>query len=476
MTAKSEIGLIGLGVMGKSLAINMAGKGFQLSVYNRHVPDIEELVAEKFISGDPNLSHLKGFDNINEFLDSLEKPRNILLMVNAGKAVDEIIAELLPHLQPEDVIIDGGNSHYQDTMRRTIALHAEGIYLLGTGISGGEEGAIKGPSIMPGGDTLAYDRVGRYLEEIAAKDKQGLPCCTYIGPTGAGHFVKMVHNGIEYAEMQLITELYHLLRYYALVEPEEIANIFESWGKQGFSSYILEITIAILRRREGGELLLDKILDAAKQKNTGGWTAEAAFRLGVPLNTISEAVMARLISSKKAERVQAMDLYGKLGEADRKRATDEFSKKLLSTYINAGIINHAIGFDLLKEASGQYDWKLNLSEIARIWTNGCIIRSDLMESLVDLLKNEDPLLQQPVIVEKVKGNLEDFTGIVAEGLRSKHPLPVLSAALNYFLSYTSGDLPANLIQAQRDYFGAHTYQRKDKPPEEHFHTAWTEPQ
>lgn len=469
---KSELGLIGLGVMGKSLAINMADKDIQLSVYNRHVAGVEERIAEKFIKENQQLAKVKGFDDLVPFLDSLARPRNIMLMVNAGEAVDKIITTLKPHLNEGDLIIDGGNSHYQDTARRMKALHAAGLFFLGVGISGGEEGARIGPSIMPGGDSKAYERVGKYLEKIAAKDKDGLPCCVYIGTEGAGHFVKMVHNGIEYAEMEIVAELYHLLRFYAQVSPDDIAAIFESWKERGFSSYILEITIDILRKKESGEPLVDKILDAAKQKNTGGWTAEAAFKLGVPLNTISEAVMARLLSSKKKERVEAMRLYGTLSRPTDDSATTAFCNKLLSTYVGAGIINHAIGFDLLHEASGQYQWHLRRSEIARIWTNGCIIRSDLMLRLVELLKNPSPILQQPLIVKDMKAHLPDLTEVISTGLRSGHPLPVLSAALNYFLGYTSAQSPANLIQAQRDYFGAHTYQRTDKPLDQHFHTVW----
>lgn len=472
MTTKSKLGLIGLGVMGRSLAINMADKGIQLSVYNRHLAGVEERVAEKFIKGNPQLSEVNGFDDLVPFLDSLAQPRNIMLMVNAGEAVDKVISLLLPHLSKGDIIIDGGNSHYQDTTSRMKALHAEGIFFLGVGISGGEEGARKGPSIMPGGDSKAYERVGKYLEKIAAKDKNGLPCCAYTSTEGAGHFVKMVHNGIEYAEMEIVAELYHLLRFYAQVMPDDIAAIFELWKERGFSSYILEITIDILRTKESGEPLLDKILDAAKQKNTGGWTAEAAYKLGVPSNTISEAVMARLLSSKKTERVEAMRLYGTLSKPSSDSATAAFYNRLLSTYVGARIINHAIGFDLLNEASRQYQWHLELSEIARIWTNGCIIRSDLMLRLVELLKDPIPILQQPMIVKEMKAYLPDLTQVLSTGLQSGHPLPVLSAALNYFLGYTSAQLPANLIQAQRDYFGAHTYQRTDKSLDQHFHTLW----
>lgn len=474
MSDKSEFGLIGLGVMGKSLAQNIAGKDIRLSVYNRHVPGKEEFIARDFVAQHAQWTNIKGFDDIKPFIDSLQKPRKILLMINAGQAVDIVIETLLPHLDKGDIIIDGGNSHYKDTSSRAMALESKGMYFIGTGISGGEEGALKGPSMMPGGNRKAYEHVGKYLEMISAKDKAGKPCCTYIGPQGAGHFVKMVHNGIEYAEMQIVAEIYHLLRYHAQVEPEAIAATFQSWKEEGFSSYILEITIDILKTKEDGNILLDKIVDAAKQKNTGGWTVEAAFELGVPLNTISEAVMARLLSSKKTERVSAMEIYqnGKSASTPEKLSFADFTEQLKNTYEASRIVNHAIGFDLLERASAEYDWDLNLSEIARIWTNGCIIRSTLMERLVKILTKKVPVLQHPDIVNQMKNAVKDLSKSVSAGLLNGHPLPVLSASLNYFLSYTSGQSPANLIQAQRDYFGAHTYQRVDKPLTEHFHTEW----
>lgn len=469
----SEIGLIGLGVMGKSLALNMDRHDMNISVYNRHVPHKEERVALKFVEEQGLESSMLGFDNVEKFIASLKVPRNIFLMVNAGAAVDMVIESLLSYLESGDLIIDGGNSHYEDTRRREKLLKEKGIHFLGVGISGGEEGALNGPSMMPGGSKAGYKRVGKLLETIAAKDKSGKPCCVYIGPEGSGHFVKMVHNGIEYAEMQTIAEIYNLLRYHLEAETDKIADIFDSWLKSGADSYLLEITIDILRTRESGDLLLDKILDAAKQKNTGGWTVEAGFQLGVPLPTIAESVMARSLSSRKSQRIRAMGVYGRLsGLATNGSKPKVALDKLYDAFQAARIINHASGFSLLYEASEQHNWQADLSEIARIWTNGCIIRSELMESMVDWLKPYRPLLLLPEVAGKMKEFLPGLTAVVTEGLSAGFALPVLSSALNYFLGYASGESPANLIQAQRDYFGAHTYQRIDKPKEEHFHTKW----
>lgn len=476
MSSKTEFGLIGLGVMGKSLAVNMAGKGISLSVYNRHVPGKEEYIAQNFVDRHKGKADMQGFDDIHQFVDSLQKPRSILFMVSAGPAVDMIIESLLPLLEREDIIIDGGNSHYADSARRANNLEAKGIRFIGMGISGGEEGALKGPSLMPGGSKEGYKNIARYLEKIAATDKNGFPCCAYIGPEGAGHFVKMIHNGIEYGEMQLLAEAYYLLRNYSEYPLEKIADIFESWRHQELDSYILEITIDILRTKENGEPLLDKILDAAKQKNTGSWTVEAAFELGVPLSTMSEAVTARFLSSLKDQRLKATNIYSN-GRADienrEKLPSSAFSNSLMKAYKTGRIINHAMGFDLLSRASQEYNWAIDLSEIARIWTNGCIIRSSLMEKLAGVLRSDIPLLQQDEIVHDMNTCISDLKNVVSEGLLAGCALPVLSAALNYFLGYTSGQSPANLIQAQRDYFGAHTYQRVDRPLTEHFHTQWT---
>lgn len=469
--SKSEIGLLGLGVMGKSLAINFATKGIKVAVFNRHVEDIEVDVAKDFAAAQKEIFDFPYFDDLESFIDSLERPRNIFFMVNAGKTVDLVVESLLPFLEKGDLIIDGGNSHYKDTLRREQRLKEKGILFMGAGVSGGEEGARKGPSIMPGGSVEAYARVGTYLEKIAARDKEENPCCTYIGPDGAGHFVKMLHNGIEYGEMQLIAEIYHYLRFSCKLDPERIANIFEDWNTE-MKGYLMEISVAILREKEEGEFLLDKILDAAKQKGTGGWSTNAALELGVPFDTITAAVMARNISAMKQERTEAMEIYKSSFEGGNKEKV--IPSELFSAYKAASIINHAIGFDLLTEASKEYKWELDLSEISRIWTNGCIIRSAFMEELVKVFKeiSASNLLTHPAIVDRM-GNMQIGLGsVTARALQEGFPMPVMAAAVNYFYGYISGQSSANMIQAQRDYFGAHTYERKDKPRGEFFHTQW----
>ncbi|WP_405206353.1 NADP-dependent phosphogluconate dehydrogenase [Aquimarina sp. LLG6339-5] len=472
-TGKSQLGLIGLGVMGKSLARNLLSKNFRLSVYNRHVDHIEVDVAKNFVAEESKYQTLVGFDDLKEFVNSLERPRTIMLMVNAGKPVDLVIDELLPYLSEEDCIIDGGNSHYKATLERSNRVAEKGIHFLGTGISGGEEGALKGPSIMPGGSKTAYNRSGKYLEAIAAKDKNDNSCCAYIGPEGSGHFVKMVHNGIEYAEMQLIAETYHILRFHKNKTPDEIATIFADWIKKGLKSYLLEITSDLLLKTEGEDFLIDKILDKAGQKGTGGWSTNAALELGVSLPTISESVMARNVSGIKSERVKASEIY-QLKTSDCPANDIVFIENLEKAFKVTSIINHHIGFELLKEASTTYQWELNLSEIAGIWTNGCIIRSNLMEQMAVLFveNNEVPLLLFPEMVSTMKSTIHSLSEIVATGLKSGFSLPVLSAAANYFFAYTSAQSSANIIQAQRDYFGAHTYQRVDQPIDQYFHTNW----
>ncbi|MDT0552007.1 NADP-dependent phosphogluconate dehydrogenase [Urechidicola vernalis] len=468
MKNSAEFGLIGLGVMGKSLALNIAGKGTKLAVYNRQVPEKEVDIAKNFENSNSNLS-IKGYDDLNEYAKGLQRPRSILLMVNAGKPVDMVIDTLIPYLEPGDLIIDGGNSHFKNTKKRLDKLKIHGIDFIGMGVSGGEEGALKGPSIMPSGSKTAYERVSHILEAISAKDKDGKDCCAYIGPEGSGQFIKMIHNGIEYGEMQIIAEVYQLLRFHGNKSPEEIATIFEDWKQSGLSSYLLEISIDILKKKEGEDVLLDKILDQASQKGTGGWSTNAALELGKPLNTISDAVMARYISAMKSARVKGSKQY----KSSIKETTNVNIEKLKAAYISVRIINHAIGFDTIQEASLQYNWNLNLSEIARIWTNGCIIRSEFMEELVSLFKSSNEhLLLHPLIVDRLESNALGYKETVANGLLSGCSMPVLSSGLNYMLGFISEQSSANMIQAQRDYFGAHTYKRIDRPFEESFHTNW----
>lgn len=466
---QNEIGLLGLGVMGKSLALNLATKGFKTAVFNRQVKDVEVDIAETFAAGNKDIYDFPWFDDLEKFVHSLARPRNILLMVNAGPAVDMVVESLLPFLEEGDLIMDGGNSHYKDTIRRERSLKEKGILFMGIGVSGGEEGALKGPSIMPGGPAESYKRVGKMLEKIAARDKNADPCCTYIGPDGAGHFVKMLHNGIEYGEMQLIAETYHFLRFHHKMEPDEIAGVFEKWNEE-MKSYLLEISVDILRKKEGRDFLIDKILDAAGQKGTGGWSTNAALELGVSFDTITAAVMARNISALKEERVKAEEKY----EPEKRSGSGSAVENLFSAYRTASIINHAVGFELLRAASREYSWNLDLSEISRIWTNGCIIRSGLMEDLVGVYRKTpmEHLLMQTGMIEKVQEGSRDLSKFVSKALESGFPAPVSSAALNYLYGYTSSQSSANMIQAQRDYFGAHTYERKDKPRGESFHTEW----
>ncbi|MEO9964285.1 MAG: NADP-dependent phosphogluconate dehydrogenase [Reichenbachiella sp.] len=470
MNQKTSFGIIGMGVMGQNLAINMAGNGTRLSVYNRHVPGKEENIAADFANAQSHLS-IQGYDALKAFVDSIATPRNILLMIQAGSAVDITIDELIPLLGKDDLIIDGGNSNYLDTNRRDQHLAKHDINFIGAGISGGEEGARKGPSIMPGGSRSAYRRIAPILDGIAAKDINGNPCCAYVGPEGSGHFVKMVHNGIEYAEMQLLAEVYELMRNGLSMAPNSIAETLESWKNQGHDSYLLEITINILRKQEDGELLLDKILDAASQKGTGGWSTEAAIKLGSPLNTIADAVMARNLSAQKTLRVSANKSYGEI----KKRIEtdpDDFINALEEAYHAARVINHAIGFDMINEASDQYNWSLNLSEIARIWTNGCIIRSELMSDAVSYFGKCNRLLLHPKIVDTLKLQQSQLAMVVGQALAHGYPTPVFSSAASFFLGYVNGRSSANLLQAQRDYFGAHTYKRVDQPQSESFHTEW----
>ena len=466
---KSEFGLVGLGVMGKSLSRNLAGKGVVLSLFNRYVYEVEENIAINFIGQYPELETAQGFQNLSAFVESLARPRKIFLMVPAGKAIDEMIDTLMPQLDPGDVIIDGGNAHYKQTERRLQKLKSAKLHYIGTGVSGGEEGALKGPSIMPGGSAEAYDLIKGYLERIAAKDVLGSDCCAFIGKGGAGHFVKMVHNGIEYAEMQLIAESYSALRWGNGLEPNEIASIFENWNNGDLQSYLLEISIQILRKKENDNWMIDLILDKAGNKGTGSWTTIAACELGVPVPTISAALFARYISAFKDERTKSEQSYQ---TAYQNNLIDP--EKLEGAYRLARIVNHHQGIHLIDAASQQYSWEVKLSELARIWTNGCIIRSKLMQSLVIVLKTQSRILQDPDLMTVVKNNESAMVEMVASTAMNRIPIPCHTASLNYLQSYVHEQSSANMIQAQRDFFGAHTYERMDDASGKKYHTVWTE--
>ncbi|MCM4156859.1 NADP-dependent phosphogluconate dehydrogenase [Gramella sp. AN32] len=464
------IGLIGLGVMGKSLVLNMLSKNIPVAVYNRELKGVEENVASNFAREHIDHYSIPAFNDLQAFVKALPRPRNIFLMVKAGIVVDKIIEEILPFLEEDDLIIDGGNSHYKDTKRRVDFLHDKKMNFLGVGISGGEKGALLGPSIMPGGSKAVYERIRSAFEEISAKDKDGKPCCAYIGEEGAGHFVKMLHNGIEYGEMQLIAEFYQYLRFFQKKKPAEIADIFENWNRE-LQSYLLEISHKILRKEEDGKLLLDNILDVAGQKGTGGWSSIASLELGVSLDTITAAVLARIFSGDKVKRVDAAEKYSFLKSQPQ---TAVLEKDLFNAFKMATIINHSIGFTCMLEASKEYKWDLNLSEIARIWTNGCIIKSALMVKLVDLLKdkNQSDILLHPEVIAEFKTGFGSFKDVLVKALQDQCSMPVTSAAYNYFLNYTSAQTSANLIQAQRDFFGAHTYERIDAERGKFFTTFW----
>jgi 6-phosphogluconate dehydrogenase len=467
---KSKIGIIGMGVMGKSLALNFISNTISTSVYNRTVQGKEEKIASTFAEENLDLN-LRGYDDLGEFLQSLESPKKILLMIPAGSAIDQQLDQLSGFLEKGDIVIDGGNSFYEDSNRRVSEMQEKGIHYLAMGVSGGEEGALKGPSLMPGGNNEAFEQVEDYLKSIAAKDKNGNACMTYVGPEGSGHFVKMVHNSIEYGEMQAIAEVVHLLRFGLRLNPLEISRIMRNWLNDGLQSYLLEITADILAVKEGEEYLLDLILDAAGQKGTGGWSLITALNHHVPYSPLAEAVTARQLSSQKTKRSELSKLFN---HSFRAFGEDKviLMERVKNAYMLCRIINHETGYSLMKEVSDKYSWNLNFSEISRIWTNGCIIRSGLMEELVEVYQETDSLLRHKKFISKVKELKKDLTYIIGLGLSHDFALPVFSASANYLLGRIIENSSANLIQAQRDYFGAHTYQRKNDASGAFYHTDW----
>lgn len=462
---KSEFGLFGLGVMGKSLSRNLAQKGFPISIFNREVKGVEEDIAINFKNNHEELQTAQAFSEIEAFVNSLQTPRKIMLMVNAGKTTDSVIEDLIPFLTDGDVLIDGGNSNYIDTKTRYDYLKNKNIHFIGVGVSGGEEGALKGPSIMPGGNHEIYNLVQPYLEKIAAKDASGLPCCTYIGEEGSGHFVKMVHNGIEYVEMQLLAEVYSIFIKMGHT-PDKIADILESWQPVA-NSYLLEITIAILRKKEGNDWLVNKIVDKAGNKGTGNWTTIATAQLGLPSTLIATALFARFNSFYKEERIEA-SINFKKDDSNLEVSIQEVQE----AYQFARIVNHHQGFKLIAEAGKAYNWHLNLSELARIWTNGCIIRSDFMVELIAVLKEEDTILKHPTIVNKLQSLKQSINIVVASCIMNELAAPCLTDSVSFLNSYATANSSANIIQAQRDYFGAHTYQRTDDGTGAFYHTNW----
>jgi 6-phosphogluconate dehydrogenase len=468
---QADFGLVGLAVMGENLVLNIESRGFTVAVYNRTVEKVDH-----FVQGRAKGKKIIGAHSISELVAALKKPRKIMLMVKAGKPVDEFIEQIIPHIEQGDIIIDGGNSHYPDSIRRTKYLESKGFLFIGTGVSGGEEGALRGPSIMPGGSPAAWPHVKPIFQSIAAKVADGTPCCDWVGNDGAGHFVKMVHNGIEYGDMQLICETYQMMHELLGMGAVEMHEVFKKWNTGELDSYLVEITRDILGFKDtDGKPLVDKILDTAGQKGTGKWTSVTSLDLGIPLTLISEAVYARCLSAIKEERVAASNVLRgpKVSFSGDKQA---FLADLEKGLYASKIVSYAQGFTLLRAAAEEFKWKLNYGNIALLWRGGCIIRSAFLAKIKEAF-DKNPglanLLLDPFFKEKIESSQEAWRRVIATAVTNGIWVPVFSTALNYFDGYRNARLPANLLQAQRDFFGAHTYERVDKPRGEFFHTNWT---
>ncbi|WP_438446695.1 NADP-dependent phosphogluconate dehydrogenase [Gorillibacterium sp. sgz5001074] len=466
--SKQQIGVVGLAVMGKNLALNIESRGFSVSVYNRSPEKTKEILEEN-----PG-KNLVGTYSVEEFVQSLETPRRILIMVKAGKPTDDTINQLIPYLDQGDILIDGGNAYFPDTQRRNKELEAKGFRFIGTGVSGGEEGALKGPSIMPGGQRSAYELVEPILTAISAKVK-GDPCCTYIGPDGAGHYVKMVHNGIEYGDMQLICEAYQLLKEGLGLSTEELHEIFAEWNKGELDSYLIEITADIFTKYdpETGKPMVDIIKDTAGQKGTGKWTSQSALDLGVHLSLITESVFARFISAMKDERVAASKVLTGPAATPLSMDRGEFIEAVRQALYASKICSYAQGFAQMRAASEEYGWNLDYGSIAMIFRGGCIIRAAFLQNIKDAY-DRNPELKNLLLDEYFKGVIDKYQAswrkVIAAAITQGIPVPAFSSALSYYDSYRTERLPANLLQAQRDYFGAHTFERTDK--EGFFHFQW----
>ena len=468
----ADIGLIGLAVMGENLVLNMESHGYTVAVFNRTTSKVDD-----FVGGRGQGKKLVACHTVEELIGSLKRPRKIMIMVKAGSAVDAVIDELAPHLEPGDILIDGGNTHYPDSTRRTRDLKAKGLLFIGTGVSGGEEGALKGPSIMPGGNPDAWEAVKPIFQAIAAKVDDGTPCCDWVGNEGAGHYVKMVHNGIEYGDIQLICEAYHVLKALLGLEAPDLHEVFARWNKGPLDSYLVEITRDIFGFKDEatGRPMVDLILDKAGQKGTGKWTVTSALDLGVPLTLIGEAVFARCLSAQKDERVAAETIL-KGPEAaypgDRQALIDDVEMALYASKI----ISYAQGYTLMDAMARDSGWEINNGGVALMWRGGCIIRSAFLGKIKDAF-DRDPklknLLLDPYFTGEINKAQAGWRRAIAAAVTQGIPLPAMSSALAYYDGYRCGRLPANLLQAQRDFFGAHTYERTDKPPGEFFHTNWT---
>ncbi|HZK21961.1 MAG TPA: decarboxylating NADP(+)-dependent phosphogluconate dehydrogenase [Oscillospiraceae bacterium] len=466
----SDIGLIGLAVMGENLVMNMESKGFSVSVYNRTADKVKN-----FVNGRAKGKNITGTYSLKELISTLKKPRKVMMMIKAGSAIDDMIERLIPLLESGDIIIDGGNSHFPDTVRRTKYVESKGLLYIGTGVSGGEEGALKGPSMMPGGSKEAWESVKPIFQSISAK-VDGVPCCDWVGENGAGHFVKMVHNGIEYGDMQLICEAYHLMRDYLGMSADEMHEVFSDWNEKELDSYLIEITRDILAFKDtDGSPLVDKILDTAGQKGTGKWTAITALDEGIALTLIGEAVFSRCLSAIKEERVEASKVLtgvNPLFTGDKKQFIEDIKNALYA----AKIVSYAQGYALMRSAAKTYGWNLNYGGIALMWRGGCIIRSVFLGKIKDAFDKDSSLknlLLDPYFNNIMQGAEGGFRRVCAAALSSGIPVPAMTSALCYFDGYRCERLPANLLQAQRDYFGAHTYERIDAKRGEFFHTNWT---
>ena len=468
---KGDIGVIGLAVMGQNLILNMNDHGFKVVAFNRTVSKVEE-----FIEGPAKGTNIIGAMSLEDLVAKLESPRKIMLMVRAGEVVDHFISALVPLLDKGDIIIDGGNSNYPDTNRRVAALKEQGIYYIGTGVSGGEEGARFGPSIMPGGSPEAWPHVKPIFQSISAKTDAGEPCCDWVGKDGAGHFVKMVHNGIEYGDMQLISEAYHFMKEGLGLSYDDMQAIFEEWKSTELDSYLIDITTDILGYRdEDGEPLVEKILDTAGQKGTGKWTGINALDLGIPLTLITESVFARCLSSLKEQRVEAEALFGKtIAKVDGDKR--EWVEALRQALLASKIISYAQGFMLIREASEENDWSLNYGNVALMWRGGCIIRSAFLGNIRDAYEANSDLKflgSDPYFKAILTEGMPGWRRVASKSLEIGLPMPTMTSALAFLDGYTTARLPANMLQAQRDYFGAHTYERIDQPRGQFFHTNWT---
>ena len=469
--SRADIGVVGLAVMGENLILNMESKGFTVVCYNRTISKVDD-----FMNGRAKDKNIIGCKSVEEFTAALKKPRKTMIMVKAGEAVDAFIEQILPCLEEGDIIIDGGNSHFPDTIRRTAYVESQGKLYIGTGVSGGEEGALLGPSIMPGGSPEAWNHVKPIFQKIAAQTADGDPCCDWVGENGAGHFVKMVHNGIEYGDMQMICEIYQMMKYGLGMTNPQMHQVFAEWNQGELDSYLIEITRDILAYKdEDGQEVLDLILDTAGQKGTGKWTGITALDLGMPLTLIGEAVFARCLSAMKEERVRASGVLNgpdNTFSGDQQQMVDNLRKALYASKI----VSYAQGYQLMRAAAEEYNWNLNYGGIALMWRGGCIIRSAFLGKIKEAFDENpglDNLLLDPFFKEAVEGAQDAWRRVVVSAVELGIPVPAISSALAFYDGYRSARLPANLLQAQRDYFGAHTYERVDKPRGEFFHTDWT---